>query len=116
MIPGVKIMMGDHEYEVPPLTLGQLRRLQPRLADLSSGDAGLIMGAICEVVQAALSRNYPKITVEEVEELIDLNNRERVINAVLGGSGLKLGEITAVASGGVPSMDRSPPLADTHIQ
>ena len=116
MIPGVKIPMGDHEYEVPPLTLGQLRRLQSRLADLSSGDTALVMGAVCEIVQAAMSRNYPNLTVENVEELIDLGNRERVIAAVLGNSGLKLGEAMAVTSVGVPSMDRSPPPADTPIQ
>jgi hypothetical protein len=116
MIPGIKIPMGDHEYEVPPLTLGQLRRLQARTADLSSGDAGKVMMAICEIVQAAMSRNYPNITVENVEELIDLGNREKVIAAVLGSSGLKLGEAMAVTSVGGPSMDLSPPPADTHIQ
>ena len=109
--------MGGADYEVPPLTLGQLKRLRPKLKDLESGDADLVSDALCEIVATALQRNYPSTTVEQVADLLDLGNREAVMSAVLGGSGLKLGEAQAVTrTPGPTSMDSSPPLADTAIQ
>jgi hypothetical protein len=119
MIPGVKISMGGAEYEVPPLTLGALRRLQPKIKHLTSSDVTTdeVMDAICEIVHTALSRNYPDMPAERVPELIDLGNRDSIISAVMGGSGLVLGERKAVARfNGVNSMDSSPPPVDTLTQ
>jgi hypothetical protein len=114
MIPGVTIEMGGQEWQVPPLTLGQLRRLWPKITDLTSQDTLLIMDAVCEIVAAALSRNYPDMTIERVADLIDLENRERVVNAVMGGSGFLAGEAGAVSrANGAASTASSPPLADT---
>ena len=110
--------MGGEEYEVPPLTLGQLRRIMPKIKDLQSGDVDLVMDALCEIVQVAMSRNYPSMTTERVADLIDLGNRDFIMAAVLGNSGLKLGEALAVtrAIPGLGSMDSSPPPADIPIQ
>jgi hypothetical protein len=36
MIPGVVIEMGGRDWIVPPLTLGQLRRLMPKVRQLSA--------------------------------------------------------------------------------
>jgi hypothetical protein len=117
MIPGIKISMGGSDYEVPPLTLGQLKRLQPIIARLGSQDQNEIFDAISEIVQVALSRNYPSISKEQVEDLLDLANCADTVAAVLRGSGLKLGEAMAVArTPGPASMDSSPPPADTAIQ
>jgi hypothetical protein len=117
MIPGVEIEMGGQKWQVPPLTLGQLRRLQSKIADLASADSLRIMDAICEIVATALSRNYPDMNPEKVADLIDLSNRDRVVNAVMGGSGFVAGEAGAVVRGnGAASMASSPPLADTPIQ
>jgi hypothetical protein len=119
MISGITIAMGGHDYVVAPLTLGQLRRLAPKIEALRPGasDSEQVMDAICEIVHAALSRNYPDIPPERVPELIDLGNRDQIIKAVLGGSGLVPGEAAAVArSNGTGSMDSSPPPAATPIQ
>ncbi len=117
MIPGVNIQMGGQEWLVPPLTLGQLRRLDSDIKALTSGDADKVLSAVCSIVAAALSRNYPDMTVQKVEDLIDLGNRDAVVAAVLGNSGLKPGEAVAVAGQiGAPSMASSPPPAGTAIQ
>ena len=123
MIPGVTIQMGGNEWTVPPLTLGQLRKLNDKIASMISignDDVGITQeqaDTIGEVVAAALSRNYPDMTIEKVLDLIDLGNARDVISAVLGGSGLRPGEARAVARGnGATSMDSSPPPADTAIQ
>ena len=35
MIPGVMVEMGGQQWTVPPLTLGQLRRLMPKVQQLT---------------------------------------------------------------------------------
>ena len=91
MIPGVTITMGGRDWLVPPLTLGQLRRLMPRVRQLTEIDASMSevqIGVLIEIVAAALQRNYPDATAEMVENLLDLGNAGTVLNAVLTGSGL----------------------------
>jgi len=95
MIPGVTIAMGGRDWLVPPLTLGQLRRLMPKVRQLT--EIGVSMGeaqiaVLIEIVATALQRNYPDATVDMVEDLLDLGNATAVLNAVLTGSGLKLGD------------------------
>jgi len=135
VIPGVAVMMGGREWTVPPLTLGQLRRLMPKVRELSEIGAQMgetQIGVLVEIVAAALQRNYPDITAETVENLLDLGNAGRVLNAVLTGSGLKSrvplpGEAVAPGSGsgattpiaataGNISTVSSPPPADTVIR
>jgi hypothetical protein len=123
MIPGIKLQMGGQDWLVPPLTLGQLRRLEPKLramADIPQGAQGMTaeqIDTIAEVVATAMSRNYPDMTNERVLELIDVGNARAVVLAVLTGSGLQLGEAAAVARpNGVTSMGSSPPRADTPTQ
>jgi len=94
MIPGATVAMGGRDWIVPPLTLGQLRRLMPKVRQLT--EIGATMGeaqiaVLVDIVTAALQRNYPEMTPESVENLLDLGNASAVLNAVLTGSGLKPG-------------------------
>ena len=94
MIPGVSVAMGGEEWVVPPLTLGQLRRLMPQVRQLT--EIGASMGeaqiaVLVDIVAAALQRNYPEMTPGQVENMLDLGNASAVLNAVLTGSGLKPG-------------------------
>ena len=115
MIPGVVISMGGIEWTVPPLTLGQLRRLLPKVRELTT--IGVTMGEdqiaiLAELVAEALGRNYKEITPEKVEELLDLGNAAEVLNAVLTGSGMKpAGEAMAVSSGALSTAFSPPPAA-----
>lgn len=118
MIPGVVIAMAGEDWIVPPLTIGQLRRLLPQVRRLS--DVGAAMGEeqiaiLIELVAAALQRNYPEATPERVAELLDLGNAPQVVAAILTGSGLQpAGEAAAVArSDGAASTASSPPPAAT---
>jgi len=120
MIPGVSIAMAGQDWLVPPLTLGQLRRLMPKVRQLSEIDASMgegQIGVLVEIVAAALQRNYPDVTNEKVEDLLDLGNASAVLNAVLTGSGLKpygvsLGE--AVPPGITPGADSAHLEARPH--
>jgi hypothetical protein len=122
-IPGAIVAMGGHDWVVPPLTLGQLRRLMPKVRQLSEIGAAMDetqIAVLVEIVAAALQRNYPEITVETVESLLDLGNAGHVLGVVLTGSGLKAreaspGEAAAVASpmttGGESTVFSPPPAA-----
>ena len=77
MIPGVTIPMGGRDWLGPPLTLGQLRRLMPRVRQLTEIDASMgevQIGVLVEIVTAALQRNYPDATAEMVENLLLVMN------------------------------------------
>jgi len=94
MIPVVAVAMVGQDWIVPPLTLGQLRRLMPKVTKLT--EIGASMGeaqinVLIDIVAAALQRNYPEMTPDKVENLLDLGNASAVLNAVLTGSGLKPG-------------------------
>jgi hypothetical protein len=96
-----------------------VRRLLPQVRELTAIGASMTeeqIGMLSEIVAAALQRNYPDVSPERVEDLIDLGNANAVLTAVLTGSGLRpsqAGEAAAVASNGAPSTASSPPLADT---
>jgi hypothetical protein len=121
MLPGVVVDMGGREWIIPPLTLGQLRRLTPELGKITSHASMLdaeVIAAMVKVVTAALRRNYPDLAEESVEEVLDLGNAGEVLNAVLVGSGLRRGatpgEHRAAAlitpmDGGTSSTASSPP-------
>jgi hypothetical protein len=121
MVPGIAIAMSGQEFTVPPLTLGQLRRMLPKvqqLTDIGAGMGEAQIGVLVEIVTAALQRNYPDMTAEAVENLLDLGNARAVLNAVLTGSGLKErepGEARAVSGLGTSTVS-SPPPADTPTQ
>jgi hypothetical protein len=93
MLPGVTIAMGGRDWLIPPLTLGQLRRLMPKvrqLTDIGATMSEMQITVLVDIVAAAMQRNYPEATAEMVENLLDLGNASAVLNAVLTGSGLKL--------------------------
>jgi hypothetical protein len=95
MLPGVTIAMGGRDWLVPPLTLGQLRRLMPKVRQLTEIGASMSemqITVLVEIVASAMQRNYPEATPEMVENLLDLGNAGTVLNAVLTGSGLKLSD------------------------
>lgn len=91
MIDGIAVRMGGADWVVPPLTLGQMRRLWPtiqKLGDVGAGMDETQIGTVSEIVAAALSRNYPDMTAEKAEDLLDLGNAATVLHAVLTGSRL----------------------------
>jgi hypothetical protein len=95
MLPGVTIAMGGRDWLVPPLTLGQLRRVMPKVRQLTNIGATMSemqITVLVEIVATAMQRNYPEATPEIVENLLDLGNASTVLNAVLTGSGLKLSD------------------------
>jgi hypothetical protein len=100
LIDGIEISMGGKKWTVPPLTLKQIKKHEAQLKAIStaSGTEAVAMADVAvELIHAAMSRNYPELTRDETEDLLDLGNLVAAINAVMGASGLLLGEAVAVA-------------------
>jgi hypothetical protein len=90
---GKTIVLGDVGYVVPPIALGDLRDLQPRLAKLDIGATGMPSGddldTIIDMTFAALRRNYPEITRVEIGGLLDMGNLNEIVMVVMGQAGLE---------------------------
>jgi ankyrin repeat protein len=100
LIDGVSIKVGVKEYIVPALNFKQIRTLMPKIQQLTNIGATMNdeqMDNVFTVIHAAISRNYPEINKEFLEENIDMNNVRPIINAIMGQSGLvkASGEATA---------------------
>lgn len=92
IVDGVTIRMGGKDWTVPPLSFRLLRQLRAQIDKMSSGGSGMPsdeqLDAITEIVHTALKRNYPELTRDVVEDMLDFGNMQHVIAAIMGASGL----------------------------
>jgi len=97
MIPGIKLNLGGTDYTVPPISIGSLEEIWPRLEAYSGKltDGSLVVDAL----HAALRRNYPDITRETVAAGVDLANFGDVMEAVMDVGGLKRKALEAATAG-----------------
>lgn len=88
-VNGTPLILNGQEYIVPPLSLGALEQLQDKIASVD-GTANDIrqVSAIIDCAHAALKRNYPEMTREQVADLIDIANMNAVFEAVMNVSGM----------------------------
>ena len=97
LVLGVEMQLGEHLYTVPPMLLkdlsatvreGLLQKLsgiQKRVAE-GEEDAALFddgFNALVTLTHRSLKRNYPEITTEQIEDLLDVGNAEQVMETVL---------------------------------
>ncbi len=87
---GVCLTLGGRDFVVPALTFRQLKTLLPRLNRLQQAGGALEpehLDIVTDLVEAALTRNYPDLTREEIESLLTFADMGPAISAVLLGSG-----------------------------
>ena len=74
--------------KIPPLNFKQLKEYVDVLTAFSNITDPLVamkeMPTIIPVVHAAMRRSDPSITMEQVEEFVDMGNFRRVFEAVMG--------------------------------
>jgi hypothetical protein len=100
-VKGIALDLGGATFVVPPLSLGALEQLQESLSSFSGDvtDKAQVATAI-DAAHAALRRNYPAMTREEVAEAIGLDNMVDVMEAVMDVSGLKRKQLEAAEGAG----------------
>jgi hypothetical protein len=85
---GVMVKLGGDEYVIPPLNFRQLKIMFPLIEELNNQTEPMKrMENVVKLAHAALSRNYEDMTIERVEELIDMGNLKAVSEAIMGVSG-----------------------------
>jgi hypothetical protein len=114
------IRLGAREFELRPLTLGQLRHLLDALDTMAGKSGGALIDAAAQVVTAGLAAAHPDLTADMVlaceASLAELN---AAVAAILTKAGLHpAGEARPVAmtgemlaTGSAPSTAPSPPAA-----
>lgn len=91
LLEGVKLNLGGRDFIVPALNFRALRTLEAdiqRIQSLSVPPTGEEISSVVTVTHAALFLNYPGITMDEVECLLDLRNVVPVLKAIMGASGI----------------------------
>lgn len=91
---GAWVSMGDKEYKVAPLNFKALRELAPMIGTLRDVRDGELpnpeqMDTLAKLAHAALRRNYPSITEDDVADLLDFGNFTNVLKAVMGVPSIK---------------------------
>ena len=99
MIDGIKIDINGRIFVAPPANLGAIRRFLEAQENLAQGSAEY-MGAMIAFVHRTLRRNYPELTQDEVEDILDGRNVKQVVDAIQKAAGLELGEAVGKPSTG----------------
>ena len=84
MIDGATITMGGRDWIVPPLNLKAIKKLGPAIEEIQKSTSQFdMLPVIGQLVLAALSRNYPDLSADEVDDMLDLSNSQTVMMAIL---------------------------------
>jgi hypothetical protein len=83
---GLEVQLGGTTYVMPPLSAKAAKAYWPRMLALQAGTEEDVLDLGAGVAHACLARNYPEITREQVDELVDLGNVEELL-AKAGGNG-----------------------------
>lgn len=91
MFEGTTITIQGQKYIVPPLSFSGMKKIEQDLLVLNDPKS-TDFSKICVMVKAiklALRRNYPDMTDEQIEDMIDVGNINNVFDAIMGASGLE---------------------------
>lgn len=103
LIEGEELVLGTRVVTVPGLNWGRQRVTAAKLKRMSELEAKMqgkwppeppppeYLDLFADVVLLALSRNYPHLTKEALEEDLDLRNSAKIWLAIMGLSGIKQG-------------------------
>lgn len=100
-IPGVKINLGGVELVLAPLGLRLVREFEARAKTTSeNATAESTHEFYIDVILASLNRNYPDLSREELEMLLDSHNEQQAFLAVFTQSGLERAKPGEIKPGG----------------
>ena len=89
---------------IPPLALGDHEQVVNQVAAVKGQLNSTI---VIDMAWAALKRNYPEMTREQVGALVDMGNKQAIYNAVMGVSTPQIREDLAPGEAGGPSTGAS---------
>lgn len=87
-IRGKIVNMDGRDFVVPPLNLKAFQSLEEELKTYNGKPNVEQLATAVKLAHAAMIRNYPDLTADEMADMMDLGNMAEVMDAVMGGSGL----------------------------
>lgn len=98
---GEHVYMAGREWVIPPLSLRYIRLNKERLAkmralakkgklDFADAELDEFLDEAREIILAAMQRNYPVLSKDDLEEWIDLATLPRLVLAVMSASGFAM--------------------------
>lgn len=92
MIPGTVIELGGRKYVLPPMNVATMELHKEFFKRAAKGvdpeGAFDDLATIADMVHRSLKRNYPEVTLAEVQEHVDLANMHELMESVVKTSGL----------------------------
>lgn len=96
MIDGVVVRLSGKEYMVPPMSFKSAGALKDRIQLVMDGSSDFMseayVDAIFDIYLAAIQRNYPDMTRERLQEIVDLGNFDAMTVAAFGRGVIVKGE------------------------
>ena len=90
---GEIVRIGDRDFVLPSLTVKQAKQLWPQMLELDKGITPENLPTKYEdalkVIHAALARNYSEVTMEALEDLVEIKDLRRLLLVVSGQSGMR---------------------------
>lgn len=118
MIKGIELEISGQTFVVPPLALGDMEFFQEKLMAYKGDLSPESISTVIDLSHAALKRNYPELTRDDLKKLIDVGNMPMVMVAVMDVAGMRRKEVEAQGLKGEalmaalispPSTPQSPP-------
>lgn len=101
---GIKITLAGHEVTVPSMNLRQIKQYGKEMVELQKkSDIDIFdrMASFLPMICDVLNRNYPGLTTEHLEDVLDMGNFTVVFQAAMNASDIR-GEKKPVAA--VPTL------------
>ena len=96
MPAGTKIVLGEREYLLAPMNIKTMKAHQELISQMTKRgfDVMAQLDSFTALVQAALQRTVPDITIDEIENNVDMGNIPALMEALFRASGFvaKAGE------------------------
>jgi len=92
---GEWVTLGDEQYRIPPLAFRAIQDLGEDIESLKNivgRPSPQQMGVVGRIVLAAMQRNYPSMTMELLDDMLDIGNYQAVLGAVLSIGGFRKAE------------------------
>ena len=86
-VPGKEVTLAGQSFIIAPLNAAAVKQFRDEIKSVFIGNLPDIE-LVAKMAQASLQRNYPGITLDDVEQLIDYDNFFPVWEALLNMSGL----------------------------
>lgn len=87
-VPGIEMQLGGESRVLAPLNAASFKQYRSEITTVFNGGSIPDLEIVAKLACASLQRNYPDVTLSDVEQWIDFGNLIPVFEAIISVSGL----------------------------